>query len=166
MTKQSTESFFRLEFYKTPNNSLPNRTNRRLVMTRNLSIPLGEKYFNTIINDNVFIPIFTGSNFRNKENMYHYWFKDDTVFDDTELTGNTFWVTVKLYNADDGSIVDFVNKNLITTGTTIAERVGMSGNPIIFYEKSNNGQEIVESLDLYYQVIIDRSDYTYQVLRY
>jgi hypothetical protein len=166
MLKQSTETFFRLEFYKTPNNDLPSRSNRRLVMTRNLSLPLSERYFNTTINDNIFIPIFTGSNFKNKENMYHFWFKDDTVFDDTELTGNTFWMTVKLYNADDGSIIDFVNKDLITTGTTITERVGMSGNPIKFYEKPSVGQEIVESLDLYYKVLIDRSDYTYQVLRF
>ena len=44
LLKQSTESFFRLEFYKTPNNDIPDRTNRRMVFAKNLSLPLGEKY--------------------------------------------------------------------------------------------------------------------------
>lgn len=176
MLKQSTESYFRLEFYKTPSTLIngievpdpPNRTNRRLVMTRNLTLPLGERYFDTTINDNIFLPVFMGSNFRNKENMYMFWFKDDSAFDETELTGTTFWMTAKFYNADDGTIIDFVNKNLINTGTTVNERIGMSGNPILFYEKTNTNivRDINESEDLYYKVIIDRSDYSYIVLRY
>lgn len=137
MLKQSTESFFRLEFYKTPNDVSPDRTNRRLVMTRNLSLPLGEKYYNTTIKDYLYLPIFTGSNFRNKENMYLFWFKDDTAFSETELTGNTFWMTAKFYNANDGSILDFVTSNLTT--------------------------EVNESNDMYYKVIIDRTNYTYEV---
>ena len=165
MLKQSTESFFRLEFYKTPSDALPNRTNRRLVMTRNLTIPLGEKYFDTTINDNIHIPVFMGSNLRNKENMYQFWFKDDTAFNETELTGTTFWMTAKFYNADDGSIIDFVNKNVNLSSPT-NERVGMSGKPILFYEKGISGAEVNESEDLYYKVIIDRSDYSYIVLRF
>lgn len=142
MLKQSTESFFSLEFYKTPNNSLPDRTNRRLVMTKNLTLPLGEKYFNTLINDNIFIPIFTGSNFRNKENMYLFWFKDDTAFNETELTGTTFWMTAKFYNANDGSIIDFVKDDI----------------PI-----STN---IDETNDMYYKVILNRTDYSYQIFNF
>lgn len=165
MLKQSTESFFRLEFYKTPNGDVPNRINRRLVMTRNLTLPLGEKYFNTTIKDNIFIPIFMGSNFKNKENMYQFWFKDDTAFDETELTGTTFWMTAKFYNANDGNIIDFVNKN-VNNSTPVNERVGMSGNPILFYEKGIVGNEVNESEDLYYKVIIDRTDYSYIVERF
>ena len=137
MLKQTTESFFRLEFYKTPNNVLPNRMNRRLVMTRNLSLPLGEKYFNTLINDNIFLPIFNGSNYKNKENMYLFWFKDDTAFNETELTGNTFWMTAKFYNADNGDIIDFVTSDLNT--------------------------EVDETINMYYKVEIERNLYTYQV---
>lgn len=165
MLKQSTESFFRLEFYKTPNGDLPTRMNRRLVMTRNLTLPLGEKYFNTTINDNIFLPVFMGSNFRNKENMYQFWFKDDTPFDETELTGTTFWMTAKFFNANDGSIIDFVNKN-VNLSTPVNERVGMSGKPILFYEKGIPGNEVIESEDLYYKVIIDRTDYSYIVERF
>jgi hypothetical protein len=138
MLKQSTESFFSLEFYKTPNNDLPNRINRRMVMTRNLSLPLGEKYFNTTVKDYLFMPIFTGSNFRNKENMYLFWFKDDTAFNETTLTGTTFWMTAKFYNANDGSIIDFVTSDLGTS-------------------------EVNETNDMYYKVVLDRTNYTYQI---
>ena len=37
MLRQSTKSFFRLEFYKTSDDEAPNQTNRRLVFTKNLS---------------------------------------------------------------------------------------------------------------------------------
>lgn len=141
MLKQSTESFFSLEFYKTPNNELPNRTNRRLVMTRQLSLPLSEKYIDPTINDYVSMPIFTGSNFRNKENMYLFWFKDDSAFNETELTGTTFWMTAKFYNADDGSIIDFVKTDL----------------------GSNN---VDETNDMYYRVELNRDNYTYEVFRF
>jgi hypothetical protein len=47
MLKQSTESFFRLEFYKTPNDEAPNNANRRMVFAKNLALPLGEKIFYT-----------------------------------------------------------------------------------------------------------------------
>lgn len=136
MLKQSTESFFRLEFYKTTNDEPPTRINRRLVMTRNLTLPLGVKYFNTIINDNIFIPIFTGSNFSNKENMYLFWFKDDTVLSETNLTGNTFWMTAKFYNSKDGTILDFVTSNLNTE---------------------------VNEYNMYYKVVIDKTYFTYEV---
>lgn len=142
MLKQSTESFFSLEFYKTPNNEQPDRTNRRLVMTKNLSLPSGEKYFNTSIKDNIFMPIFTGSNFRNKENMFLFWFKDDSAFNETELTGTTFWMTAKFYNAIDGSIIDFVTSDI----------------PL-----STN---VNETKDIYYKVVLDRSNYTFQVFNY
>ena len=140
MLKQSTESFFSLEFYKTPNNDLPNRTNRRLVMTRNLSLPLGERYFNTTIKDHIYIPIFTGSNFRNKENMFLFWFKDDSAFNETNLTGTTFWMTSKFYNAKDGSIMDFVTSDL-------------------------GSSDVDETNNMYYKVVIDRTNCTYQVFK-
>lgn len=140
MLKQSTKSFFSLEFYKTPNDVLPDRINRRMVMTKNITLPLGEKYFSTTINDSVFMPIFTGSNFRNKENMNLYWFKDDTAFNETELTGLTFWMTAKFYNANDGTILDFVKSDISTT--------------------------INETNDMYYKVVLNRTDYTYQVFNF
>ena len=148
MLRQSTESFFRLEFYKTANDEPPTQANRRLVFTKNLTLPLGEKVFYTgttgngtiPVNDYVYFPVFTGSNYRNTENMYFFWFVDDTPFDETNITGNTFYMTAKFYNAKDGSVTDFVNK---TTNTPI-----------------------IEQNDLYYKVIIDRTDYSYQVFRF
>lgn len=146
MLKQSTESFFRLEFYKTPNDETPERMNRRLVFAKNLSLPSGEKYFYSgSLNDYVFIPVFIGSNYKNKENMYFFWFQDDTAFNETTLTGNTFWMTAKYYNAKDGTILDFTNYT--TSGYT-------------------STTELVESRDFYYKVVIDRSDYSYEVFRY
>lgn len=144
MLRQTTESFFRLEFFKTPNDVAPDRTNRRLVFAKNLSLPLGEKYFfsgSTLV-DTIFKPVFNGSNYRNAENMYLFWFKDDSAFDETTLTGNTFYMTAKFFNAEDGTISDFTNRS-------------MSFNEIID-----------ESRDMYYKMIIDRTDYSYQVFNY
>ena len=99
MLRQSTESFFRLEFYKTPgtvtNGVLtcdpPTRQNRRLVNSKNLTLPLGEKFFYEPENSGFYIhlPIFTGSNYRNKENMYLFWFDDESTLSDNGLSGTT-----------------------------------------------------------------------------
>ncbi len=153
MLRQSTESFFRLEFFKTPLISgntyeAPTRKNRRLVFTKNLSLPLGEKFFYTSTNSGYYIhiPVFMGSNYRNKENMYLFWFEDETVLEETELIGtstsNTFFMTAKFYNAKDGSVLDFTNR-VLSTGTTIDEKN-----------------------DMYYQVDFNLTDRTYEVFKY
>ena len=147
MLKQSTESFFRLEFFKTPLISgttyePPTRINRKLAFAKNLSLPIGEKYFYTPINDNIHVPVFMGSNYKNKENMYIFWFQDDTVLNDSVLSGNTFFMTSKFFNAKDGTIMDFT-----TTGLTI-------------------DQEVVEYRDMYYKVNINKNDYSYKIYRY
>jgi hypothetical protein len=163
MLKQTVKSFFRLEFFKTPNSVKPDRTNRKLVFAKNLSLPLGEKYFHTTLNDYIFLPVFMGSNYRNKENMYLFWFQDESPFSGTTITGNTFWMTAKFYNAEDGSISDFVNKPNLTD-IVYDGRIGKSGNPIKFYEK-NSVSGYTEYEDLYYKVTIDKSDYSYMVER-
>ena len=163
MLKQTVKSFFRLEFFKTPNGVKPDRTNRKLVFAKNLSLPLGEKYFHTTFNDYIYLPVFMGSNYRNKENMYLFWFQDESPFSGTTITGNTFWMTAKFYNAEDGSISDFVNKPNLTD-TFSDGIIGRTGNPIKFYEKKST-DSITEYEDLYYKMIIDKSDYSYTVER-
>lgn len=147
--KELTQSFFRLEFYKTPNDEAPTNLNRRLVFAKNLSLPLGEKVFFTgttggsyPLNDYIHFPVFCGSNYRNKENMYFFWFADESAFDETNLTGNTFYMTAKFYNAKDGTILDFTNKNVGINDT------------------------MDETEDQYYKVIIDKTDHSYQVYRF
>jgi hypothetical protein len=144
MLKQSTYSFFRLEFYKTNNNEKPDRTNRKLVFAKNLSLPSGEKFYYTgdNFNDYIYVPVFVGNNYRNKENMYIFWFQDTTPYDTTSLTGNTFWMTAKYYNAKDGNVLDFTNKCL---------------SPIDIVNESD---------DFYYQVDINMNNYTYQTFEY
>lgn len=144
LLKQATKSFFKLEFYKTPNNEPPTRKNRKLVFSRNLSLPLGEKYFynGNNINEYIHFPVFTGSNYRNKENMYFFWFQDESVLSGTSISGETFFMTAKFFNADNGSVIDFTNK-----------------------ETYHDGQ-INEENDLYYLVEIERTGYTYQIYRY
>lgn len=148
LLKATTKSFFRLEFYKTPISGAtyepPSRINRKLVFAKNLSIPLGEKYFYTgnNINENIHFPIFMGSNYRNKENMYLFWFQDESVLEGTVLSGDTFWMTAKFYNAEDGSITDFCNDIFSTS------------------------REVVDTTDMYFKVVIDRTDYSYQVYRF
>ena len=159
MLKQSTESFFRLEFFKTPGvldisgNTIgyeaPSRINRKLVFAKNLSLPLGEKFFYTTLNGYIHVPVFQGSNYKNKENMYFFWFADESVLTETNLSGtttsNTFFMTAKFYNAKDGTILDFTNSGL--TSNYMA-----------------NG--FTESNDMYFQVDIDKTDYSYQVFSY
>jgi hypothetical protein len=156
MLKDTTNSFFRLEFYKTPgkviNNVLtcdpPTRQNRKLVFAKNLSLPNGEKFFYDLLNHYIHIPVFTGSNYRNKENMYLFWFTDESVLTETNIsgstTGNTFFMTAKFYNALDGSIIDFTNRQLCI----------------------DEAQKVNEPNDMYYQVDIDKRDYSYQVYKY
>ena len=158
MLKQSTESFFRLEFYKTPGvisntgTTLtcepPTRQNRRLVNSRNLSLPLGEKYFYTGATNSSFyihVPVFTGSNYRNKENMYLFWFDDESTLTDTNLSGTT---TLDKYSftATTVQTILFTNESnnitqvLIPTGTTqLIGRVGQTFNyPNLSYEIIKN----------------------------
>jgi hypothetical protein len=149
MLSHVTKSFFRLEFFKTPIEMInnvevvepPSRLNRRLVFAKNLSIPLGEKYFYTTLNDFIYKPVFMGSNYRNKENMYFFWFQDETPLKESNLIGNTFWMSAKFYNSEDGSILDFVKTDIGTN-------------------------EVNETNDMYYKVVIDKSDFSYQIFRY
>jgi hypothetical protein len=171
MFRQTTESFFRLEFFKTPNNVTPNRTNRRLVFAKNLSLPLGEKYFYTALNDYIFKPVFMGSNYKNKENMYLFWFQDDSALNEENLAGDTFFMTAKFFNAEDGTVVDFTNKNMQTlSGATTNIRIGTRENPILFYEKGIRGanREVNEETDMYYKVYLTREypnySFVYQVV--
>ena len=159
MLKQSTESFFRLEFFKTPGildvsgNTIgyeaPNRINRKLVFAKNLSLPLGERFLYTTLNGYIHLPVFQGSNYKNKENMYFFWFADESVLTETNLsgttTGNTFFMTAKFYNAKDGNIFDFTNS-------------GLTSNYML------NGFN--ESNDMYFQVDIDKTDYSYQIFSF
>jgi hypothetical protein len=142
MTKQTTNSFFRLEFFKTPNDQPPTRLNRKFVFARNLSLPVGEKFYYTTLRQNIHVPVFMGSNYKNKENMYLFWFQDDSVLSDSTLSGNTFYMTAKFYNGVDGSIVDFTNSRLLNT------------------------TEVSEFADLYYKVVINKNDYTYKIYNY
>jgi hypothetical protein len=154
MLKQATKSFFRLEFYKTPGTvsgttlicEPPTRQNRKLIFAKNLSLPLGEKMFYNPLNGYIHLPVFRGSNYSNKENMYFFWFQDESVLNETNLsgttTGNTFFMTAKFYNSKDGTILDFTN-DCYGTGYTINEQN-----------------------DMYYQVDINKTDYSYQVYFY
>lgn len=138
-------SFFRLEFYKTPNNEPPNRSNRRLVFAKNLAPAVGERVTFTNKFEKIYVPVFFGSSMRNKENMYLFWFHDDTVLEETELTGTTFFMSAKFYNSFDGSKVPFANKEITTTST------------------------IVEEQDMYFQVEMDRTNtptYHYTISEY
>jgi len=137
-------SFFKLEFYKTPNNDPPNRQNRRLVFSKNLNPMIGEEVTLTS-GQELKVPVFMGSPFKNKENMYLFWFEDDSVLEETLLTGGTFFMTAKFHNAYNGEKTQFTN------------------NPL------NDISIPVEEEDLYYIVEMDRSNaptYNYMISEY
>ena len=150
LTRSTSDSFFRLEFYKTPKSGAtyepPTRLNRKLVFAKNLSLPIGEKFYYTTLQDYIHVPVFTGSNYRNKENMYLFWFQDESVLEETIYQGtettNTFFMSAKFYNQKDLTIIDFT-KSALSTGVTVSE-----------------------SNDLYYQVDINKTDYTYKIFNY
>jgi hypothetical protein len=144
MLAQATRSFFRLEFYKTIDNEPPSRINRKLVFAKNLVLTSGERFYYTKdqFNDYIYLPVFTGNNYRNKENMYIFWFQDNTPYETTPYSGNTFWVTAKYLNAKNGDILDFTNNCF------------------------SQSHEIVEINDLYYQMDVDMVNYTFQIYEY
>ena len=96
--------------------------------------------------------------------MYIYWFMNDNILSDPNLTGNTFYMTAKYYNAVDGTIIDFtkndmtindkstesgdtyytvtINRNNNTYIITGSGRFGTSDNPIKFYEKTGGRNNI------------------------
>lgn len=143
MLRQSTESFFRLEFYKTPSvisgGTLicepPTRQNRRFVSAKNLSLPLGEKFLYTSTTSSFYIhiPIFTGSNYRNKENMYLFWFEDESNLEDINLSGT---ITLDQYVFETGTTIqtilftDQTNQisqiNIPTSGITLSGWTGQT----------------------------------------
>jgi hypothetical protein len=137
--RQDNESFFRLEFYKVPDGQTPNSSNRKLVFTKHLPIALGEKIKYSPTNEYIYVPVFMGSNFRNKENMYLFWFQDNTVLDGTLLSGNTFYMTAKFFNTIDGKMISFTNYDKMYSGVTN------------------------EDTDVYYKMVIDRTDYSYMI---
>lgn len=104
-------SFFKLEFYKTPDNVKPNRQNRRLVFSKMLNPMIGEEV-KLDSGQELKVPVFMGSPFKNKENMYLFWFEDDTVLEETLLIGGTFFMTAKFYNAYNGERSQFTNNPL------------------------------------------------------
>ena len=173
MLKQSTESFFRLELYKTPGvvsqtgTTLicepPTRQNRRLVNSKNLSLPLGEKYFYTTTNSGYYIhvPVFTGSNYRNKENMYLFWFDDESTLTDTNLSGTT---TLDLYTFNNtgttSTSILFTNEInqftqvLLPTGST--QLIGWTGqtfttpNVVVTYNKKTDGSPVHHGMNTFF----------------
>lgn len=142
MLKQSVKSFFKLEFYKTPNNDLPTHSNRKLVFSRNLSLPSGERFLYTPTNIFIYVPVFVGTSFKNRENMYIFWFQDDTVLNETILTGSTFYMTARFFNGDEGTIINFGNKS------------------------KSVDSPIIEHEDLYFLIEINKDNYTYQVFEF
>jgi len=173
MLKQSTESFFRLELYKTPGSvsqtgttltcEPPTRQNRRLVNSKNLSLPLGEKYFYTTTNSGYYIhvPVFTGSNYRNKENMYLFWFDDESTLTDTNLSGTT---TLDLYTFNNTGTtstsilftneINQITQVLLPTGST--QLIGWTGqtfttsNVGVTYNKRTDGSPVHHGMNTFF----------------
>jgi|688.fasta_scaffold450193_1 hypothetical protein len=156
LLKHTVNSFFRLEFYTTPY-----RETQKLVFAKNLSIPLGQKVFDMNLRDDIFIPVFNGNNYRNTENMYLFWFPDNTVY-----TGTTFYMTARFFNAEDGSILRFLNRDLTVNNSGLVDgtRVGTTSNPVMFYEMNPNVNTNPEE-NVYYRVLFKRPEHTYTIIR-
>lgn len=156
LLKETSKSFFRLEFFTTPN-----RETQKLIFAKNLSLPLGQKVFDLNLKDMISIPVFNGNNFRNTENMYLFWFSDDSVI--SELT---FYMSARFFNAEDGTVTRFLNKDLNAdnSGLINGERVGTFNKPINFYEM-NFSNPLDEVNDQYYTIKFRRSDHSYKILR-
>lgn len=142
LTAETYHSFFKLEFYKVPDGENPERANRRLVFSKTIPMTYGERVFFEPMNEYIHVPVFVGTNYRKPEIMYLFWFQDDTVLNETVLTGNTFYMTARFYNSKDGSVLNLGNKSL-----------GIN-------------DSISENNDVYYLFEIDKTDYSYQIFQY
>ena len=174
MLRQSTESFFRLEFYKTPSvisgNTLtcepPTRQNRRLVFSKNLSLPLGEKYFyrGNTFGYYIHLPVFMGSNYKNKENMYLFWFDDETSLEETDLLGvptldkyifNNTGTTQSQFLFID----TFKNTNNIVLPTGTTTLYGVTGqtfdikNTTYTIEKQLDGSPVIHGMNTFFMAV-------------
>lgn len=139
INNQSTysNSFFRIEFYKTENNENPTRFNRKLVSTNIIPTNYGEFYLNKTFNSYVQIPLFISSAVKNKSIQTFYWFQNESSVLSPLFTGDTFWISTKFFNSNDGLIYDFINS-----------------------AKTNN---IEDSKDTYYKLIIDNKNKNYSI---
>jgi hypothetical protein len=177
MLRQSTESFFRLEFYKTPGvisgNTLtgyslncepPTNQNKRLVFSKNLSLPLGEKFFyeGDTFGYYIHLPVFMGSNYKNKENMYLFWFEDETVLEESDLIGlptldkysftNTGTTTLQFLFTDENQNTNYVILPA-SSGTTL---YGVTGqifeidNLSVTYHKRPDGSPIIHGMNTFF----------------
>lgn len=211
LLKHTTNSFFRLEFYTTKK-----RETQKLVFAKNLSIPLGQKVYDINLRDTIFVPVFHGNNYRNTENMYLFWFNDDTVYSEynksstadthtdynnlnsgytflhitsgttenpiqgtlwtrTGSTGNwssrswdgpTFYMTARFFNAEDGTITRFLNKDLTAnnSGLVNGTRMGTLASPLVFYEM-NYSNPLNDENDSYYKITFKRANNSYKIIR-
>lgn len=140
LTRTKNGSFFRLEFYKAPSGETINSVNRKLVFTKNLPLTSGQEVYYTPISHNIYVPVFLGTNYKNRENMYFYWFQDGSVLEGSTYSGNDFYLAVKFYNAIDGTSIPFANKIVTISGSTINEDV-----------------------DMYRKVVLDQTNYSYVI---
>jgi hypothetical protein len=117
-----------------------------MVFAKNLPTTLSEKFHLNSVADTIHVPIFHASNYKNREMIYQFWFQDESVLAETNLsgttTGNTFFMTAKFFNAKDGIITDFYNDVYSTS------------------------HEIKENEDVYFQVDIDKRDYSYKIFKF
>lgn len=133
ITKEISKSFFKLDFYDTPY-----AESQKLLFSKIFPIPFGNRVFSEQLNDSIFIPSFTGNRIKNTENFHLFWFLDNDQF-----TGDTFYVTAKFYNAENGRVIPFLNK----------EKEGISSN-------------FNPNIDRYYQLRLDRENFTYAFYSY
>lgn len=156
LVKGTTGSFFRLEFYSTPNLG-----DQKLLFTKNINITSGQKVFDLNINDFIYVPVFKSNSIYNNEVSNIYWFNNEDVY-----SGLTFYMTARFFNSYDGSITQLLNKNL-TTQNTISNnvRVGTYNSPINFYENDSSYNVTVEN-DFFYKVILNRTNMTYTITTY
>lgn len=131
MLKHTVKSFFKLEFFSTPN-----RRDQKLLFSKSLSLPLGQKVFLTDLSDYIYVPVFFGNNYKNSENMYFFWFQDETVY-----SGDTFYMSARFFNAEDGTVIPFANKDL-------------------------GANALIDQKDLFYEINIDRTNFSYTVNQY
>lgn len=156
LVKGTTSSFFRLEFYSTPNIG-----DQKLLFTKNVNITSGQKVFDLNINDFIYVPVFKSNGIYNNEISNIYWFANEDVY-----SGLTFYMTARFFNSNDGSITQLLNKNLTTQDTLSNNvRVGTYSSPINFYENDSNYDVTVEN-DFFYKVTLNRNNMTYIITTY
>ena len=138
-TKPFTKSFFKLDFYDTPQTKTQ-RNYFSIILPANQSSDAKFSISQYLPDVNISIPTYTLDYVNQKEGYFFYWLKSREFYN-----LDTFYMTAKFFNANTGQFIKMMTRS--------------QGSP----QLANSKFTFNEEKYFYYKVVMDYSDYTYQI---